>query len=106
MHALPTASSDADFDNCVIGQYEEFQNRNAIGTKPVPPPTAVPLSVSEPLPDAAAKWKGLETPITKLKELIECIEKPIHPCENRAKVTLTSEQVLACARFGSMLQTV
>ncbi len=104
LEALPTASSDLDFDNRIIQQYEQFQSRNAPGSRPMPPAAAVPPPSSGQVQDAVARWVDQETPITYLKALIVHVERAVLPGEDRTKVTLTREQVLACATFANMVK--
>ena len=57
------------------------------------------------LPDAEATFAAIETPEAKLKDVIRYVERDVLPGEDRGKVTLTREQVLACAAFANMVTT-
>ena len=100
---LPAVSSDATFHQRIVEQYEQFQQRNENTARRVSTPPAAPPSAAGPGKDAEARFAILETPLTKLKSLIAHVERPVLPGEDRTNVTLTREQVLACATFGQMV---
>ena len=67
-----------------------------------PTPLETP-SATGPGQHADAHFTILETPITKLKSLIARAERPVQLGEDRTKVTLTQEQLLACTTFAHMV---
>ena len=102
--ALPTVTSDPAFkQQHVVQQYEMFKQRNDPRSQIAPPAIVDTPSASGAANDAEAHFAILETPITKLKKIIAHVERPVQPGENRTKVTLTREQVLACATFAKMV---
>ena len=100
---LPTVSSHPEFHQRIAEQYEEFQQRNTKMSRRVSPPLVETPSATKPGKDADARFAIQETPITKLKFLIAHVERLVQPGEDRTKVTLTREQILACATFGKMV---
>ena len=104
LSALPTVASYPDFEQQhVIQQYEEFKRRNQPVLQGASTAIVDTSSASGANTDAEARFAILETPITKLKKIIEHVERPVQPGEDRKKVDLTKEQLLACATFAQMV---
>ena len=105
LECLPNATSDPQFDQRIIGQYEQFKDRNTSNSHAASSLDADQCPASMPHNDADARFDVLETPLTKMKDLIQHIERAVIHGENRAQITLTREQVLACVTFATMVHT-
>ena len=97
LNRLPDTPSDPDFDQRIIEQYEQFHARNATASRAASTQVAERRPADIPHDDADARFDLLETPLTKLTALIQNLE--------RRGITLTHEQMLACAIFARMVQT-